>query len=100
MNIIKHRRLFPLDKDVLSELSPLSIISDTNFRINGAAQFIVCYQGTCIMHRPATFLWCIYQVHYPHYPIYHSSYPTCYNDRYTISLLIINPCQANSFGIG
>ena len=24
MNIIKHRRLFPLDKDVLSELSPLA----------------------------------------------------------------------------
>ena len=34
---------------------PLGIISDTDFRINGAAQFIVCYQGTCIMHRPATF---------------------------------------------
>ena len=74
MNIIKHRRLFPLDKDVLSELFPLGIISDTDFRINGAAQFIVCYQGTNIMHRSATFLWCIYQVHNPHYPIYHSSY--------------------------
>ena len=53
---------------------PLGIISDTDFRINGAAQFIVCYQGTNIMHRSATFLWCIYQVHNPHYPIYRSSW--------------------------
>ena len=28
---------------------PLSIISDTDFRINGAAQFIVCYQGILIL---------------------------------------------------
>ena len=84
---------------------PIGIISDTDFRINGAAQFVVCYQGTSIMHRSATFLWCIYQVHNPHYPIYHSSYPTCYNDRYTISywlstLVRLTPLESGRFYFG
>ena len=75
---------------------PIGIISDTDFRINCAAQFVVCYQGTSIMHRSATFLWSIYQVHYPHYPIYRSSNRALYTTSSfydSLTFFGTEPCQ-------